>query len=62
MRRDELAARLRRMKIVAALRALEASEARSRARRALEALRRHPDGVVALVLAICVLAMILHWR
>jgi hypothetical protein len=62
MFRDALAARLRRAKIVAALRSLEAREAGSRARRALEALRRRPDAIVALVLGASVVAMIWHWR
>jgi hypothetical protein len=62
MFRDGLAARLRRAKIVAALRSLEAHEPGSRARRALEALRRRPDAVIAFVLGVCVVAMILHWR
>ncbi len=59
MRRDAIMAALRRAKIVAALRALGASE---RTRGAWSALRRRPDPVVALLLGAGVLAMILHWR
>ena len=61
MRRDELVAALRRAKIAAVLRGLEASGARDRARRVWSALRRRPDAIVALVLGAGVLAMILHW-
>ncbi len=59
MRRDASGDALRRANIVAALRALGARE---KARRALAALRRRPDAVVAVVLVGGVLAMILHWR
>jgi hypothetical protein len=62
MFRDRFAARLRRAKIVAALRALDGPDARSRLGRALEALRRRPDAVVAFFLGVCVVAMVLHWR
>jgi hypothetical protein len=62
MFRDRLAARLRRAKIVAALRGLNGPAAATWARRAFEAARRRPDAVVAIALAVSVLAMILHWR
>jgi hypothetical protein len=62
MRRDELLARLRRARIVAALRALPESGVGGRVRRVLAALRARPDRIVALVLGAGVLAMILHWR
>ena len=62
MLRERLLARLRRAKIVAALRALDGPATASFARRALEALRRRPDAVVAVALLASVVAMILHWR
>ena len=60
--RLELAARLRRAKIVAALRALGDPGSGSRLRRVLEEVRRRPDAAVAVALVVGVVAMILHWR
>lgn len=62
MRRDDLAAAVRRARIVAALRALPDRPAAVRLREALAALGRRPDTVVAVILGLGVLAMVLHWR
>jgi hypothetical protein len=60
MSREDL--RDRRARILAALRALPEQPAAARLRAALAALRRRPDAVLAVVLAVGVLAMVLHWR
>lgn len=62
MRPDDLLPAARRARIVAALRALPGRPEAARVRRALAALRRRPDAVVAVLLGAGVVAMILHWR
>ena len=52
----------RRARILATLRALPEKPAAARLRAALAVLRRRPDAVMAILLAVGVLAMIIHWR
>lgn len=62
MHRDALLAAVRRARIVAALRALPDRPAAARVRGALARLRRRPDAVLGVLLAMGVLAIVLHWR